>query len=74
MLLLDCTTHKKTGKDYIQNGSLVFQYKEHTITLEINISSVNVFIDNEDIPHAFKRSVPLIQILYYIRRALNEAK
>lgn len=63
--------HEKTGKPFITEASFSVKYNGTEVFIDLGHNRVMVTLGTNDIyPRVFNRDVSLIQILYYIRRAL----
>lgn len=64
-LNLHVSKNKKTGKRSIEVAEITFQHKGKKIQIYM-AHHVQVEIDNVKCKRTFERSVPLLQILYFI--------
>lgn len=58
--------HPKTGKPFITEAKLPLFFKGKNVEILINGSKVEVVVDGTFTGKTFERSVPFIQLLYYI--------
>jgi len=58
--------HPKTGKSFITEAKLPLHFKGKDVEILINGPDVEVVVDGAFTGKTFERSVPFIQLLYYI--------
>lgn len=58
--------HPKTGKTFITEAKLPLFFKGKNVEILINGPKVEVVVDGAFTGKTFERSVPFIQLLYYI--------
>ena len=67
-LVMTSIPHEKTGKNYLKSASFQLEFSGQPVFIDLEEKRVLVSIGMND-PYArvFERSVPLIQLLYYIQ-------
>ena len=58
--------HPKTGKTFITEAKLPLFFKGKNVEIFLNGKDVEVVVDGVFTGKTFERSVPFIQLLYYI--------
>ena len=58
--------HPKTGKPFITEAKLPLHFKGKDVEILLEAQGVSVFVDGTFIGKVFERSVPFIQLLYYV--------
>ena len=67
-LVMTSTQHKKTGKNHIKSASFQLEFSGQVVSIDLEEKRVLVSIGmNDPFPKVYERSVPLIQLLYYIQ-------
>lgn len=68
-VVMTSVPHPRTGKKYIKTASFEFTYKGEVINIDLEETRVLVGIGvNDPFPKVYERSVPLLQILYYVQK------
>jgi hypothetical protein len=67
-LVMTSKPHPRTGKKFLKSASFQLEFSGQVVFIDLEEKRVLVSIGtNDPFPKVYERSVPMIQLLYYIQ-------